>query len=233
MYFELRITVLVKQTKHHLEIQEHIGNWISRAQLGDPYFKQTHYDKGFKHYVFSSLYPLEKDGIYQRGRAYILTVRSSRQDIVSRINACMRSSREDDYFQFVSIDQRTRKHSHITEMITITPAIVTIDHKPWVNEKNIEVLVTQLHANAEKKYINLYPNDPMKASQSFIQGIRVENRKPIATTYKGRKLLGNKLRLFINEDDYSQKLANIVLGSGLAEKGSSLGAGFCLAKCIE
>lgn len=233
MYFELRITVLVKQTTHHLQIQEHIGKWISRAQLGDPYFKQAHYDKGYKHYVFSSLYPLEKDGVYQSGRAYILTIRSSQRDTLSRINACMRSCREDDYFQLVSSDQRTRKLSHITEMITITPAIVTIDHKPWVHKNNIELLVKQLHANAEKKFKHLYPDEPMEPFQPFIQGIRVENRKPIATSYKGHKLLGNKLRLFINEDNYSQKLANIVLGSGLAEKGSSLGAGFCLAKCIE
>ena len=233
MYFEVRITAIVKQTTHHLEIQEHIGNWISRAQLGDSYFKQAHHDQGYKFFVFSSLYPIEKDGVYQRGRAYILTIRSSRQDTLSRINACMRSCREDDYFQLVSIDQRTRKLAHITEMITITPAIVTIDHKPWLHENNIELLVKQLHANAEKKFKHLYPDQPMEPFQPFIQGIRVENRKPIATSYKGRKLLGNKLRLFINEDDYSQKLANIVLGSGLAEKGSSLGAGFCLAKAIE
>lgn len=233
MYYESRLTVLVKQTTHHLEIQEHIGSWISRAQLGDPYFKQAHYDKNFKHYIFSSLFPIEKDGAYQQGRAYILTIRSSRLDTLSRINACMSRCREDVYFQLVSSDQRTRKLSHVTEMLTITPAIVTIDHRPWVHENNIELLVKQLHANAEKKFKHLYPDEQMEAFQPFIQGIRVENRKPIAISYKGRKLLGNKLRLFINEDDYSQKLANIVLGSGLAEKGSSLGAGFCLAKCIE
>ena len=233
MYYELRITVIAKQMTHHLQIQEHIGKWISRAQLGDPYFKQAHYDKGYKHYVFSSLYPLEKDGVYQSERAYILTIRSPRQNTLNRINACMQSCREDDYFQLVSSDQRTKTLSHITEMITITPAIVTIDHKPWVHENNIELLVKQLHANAEKKFKHLYPDEQMEPFQPFIQGIRVENRKPIATCYKGHKLLGNKFRLFINEDDYSQKLANIVLGSGLAEKGSSLGAGFCLAKCIE
>lgn len=233
MYFELKITAIVKQSTHHLEIQEHIGSWISRAQLADPRFKQAHYDRGYKHYVFSSLYPLEKDGVYQQGRAYILTIRSSQEDTLSRINACMRNCREDEYFQLVSSDQRTKMLSHITEMITITPTIVTIDHRPWVHENNIELLVKQLHANAEKKFKDLYPDELMEAFQPFIQGIRVENRKPIATSYKGRKLLGNKLRLFINEDNYSQKLANTVLGSGLAEKGSSLGAGFCLAKCLE
>lgn len=233
MYYELKITALVKQTKHHLDIQEHIGNWINRSQLADPYFKRAHYDKGFKHYVFSSLYPLEKDGVYQQGRAYILTIRSSLENTLNRINACMRNCREDEYFQFVSSEQRARQFSHITEMITITPAIVTINHKPWVNENNIELLLQQLHANAEKKFKHLYPDTQIQAFQPFIQGIRVENRKPISTSYKGRKLLGNKFRLFIHEDDYSQRLASVVLGSGLAEKGSSLGAGFCLAKGLK
>lgn len=233
MFHELKVTTLVKQSTHHLEMQEHIGNWISRAQLADPNFKQAHYEKGYKHFVYSNLYPLEEGGVYQRGRAYILTIRSSRENTLSRINACMRSCREDEYFQLISSEQRTRRLPHITEMITITPAIVTINHKPWVHENNIELLLQQLHANAEKKFKHLYPDEQIQAFQPFIQGIRVENRKPIATAYKGRKLLGNKLRLFINEDDYSQRLANVVLGSGLAEKGSSLGAGFCLAKCLD
>ena len=225
--------MLVKQSTHHLDMQEHIGNWISKSQLADPYFKEAHYDKGYKHFVFSSLYPLEKNGVYQRGRAYILTICSPLENILSRINACIRSCREDDHFQFIASEQRTIVLPHIIEMLTITPTIVTIDHKPWVHENNIELLLQQLHANAEKKFKDLYPDEQTELSQLFIQGIRVENRKPIATSYKGRKLLGNKFRLFINEDDYSQKLANVVLGSGLAEKGSTLGAGFCLAKCIK
>ncbi|WP_238555808.1 hypothetical protein [Paenibacillus alvei] len=59
------------------------------------------------------------------------------------------------------------------------------------------------------------------------------NGKPIAYCYKGRKLLGNKFRLFIREDPWSQQLAHIVLGSGAAEKGAILGAGFCLAKGLN
>lgn len=233
MFFELRVTIVSKQSVHHLEMQEHIGNWISRSQLADPHFKKTHYETSYKHYVFSSLYPLEKDGVYQKGRAYVLTVRSSIENTLSRIKDCLQNCREDEYFHMISCEQRTRKLPHITEMITITPAIVTIDRKPWLHEHNIELLLQQLNANAEKKFKHLYPNEQIQAFQPFIQSIRVENRKPVALSYKGRKLLGNKLRFFIHEDEVSQKLANVVMGSGIAEKNSTLGAGFCLAKCID
>jgi CRISPR-associated endoribonuclease Cas6 len=234
MFFELRATVVVKQSVHHLSMQQHIGSWINRAQLSDEQFKRSHYEKAYKHYVFSNLYPLEKDSIYQKGRAYVLTIRSSIENTLTRINSCLQSCREDDYFLLVSCEQRSRRLPPITEMITITPAIVTIDdHQPWLPENNIELLLKQLHANAEKKFKHLNPHSQLSGFQPFIQGIRVENRKPIATAYKGRKLLGNKLRLFINEDQYSQKLANAVLGSGLSEKNSTVGAGFCLAKCLN
>ncbi|MEX2104672.1 MAG: CRISPR-associated protein Cas6, partial [Bacilli bacterium] len=208
MYYELKITVLLKQSKHHLEILENIGNWISLAQLTDSHFKQSHYEKGFKHFVFSRLYPLEKDGFYQRGRAYVLTIRSSVEETLSRIKTCMQNCLEDEYFQLIACEQHTRQIPHITEMTTITPVIVTIDRKPWVHENNIEQLLQQLHANAEKKYKHLYPEKQIQPFQPFIQGIRIENRKPIALSYKGRKLLGNKLRLLINEDECSQSLAN-------------------------
>lgn len=230
MFHELKITAMLKKTTHHLQSQQHIGKWINRAQLTDSFLKESHYDNNYKHFVFNNLYPLEKDGAYQQGRCYVFTIRSSREDILNRIHSCMQRCREDEIFQLVACEQKTKRLLHITEMITITPAIVTIDGKPWVKEKNIELLLQQLHANAEKKFKHLYPDEQIQGVQPFIQGVLVENRKPISTEYKGYKLLGNKLRLFIHEDEYSQKLANVVLGSGLGEKGSSIGAGFCLAK---
>ncbi|QDR82369.1 CRISPR-associated endoribonuclease Cas6 [Sporomusa termitida] len=234
MLFELKLTVLLKKSTHHLQMQEPIGNWISQAQLTDPLFKQTHYDKIYKHFVFSNLYPTEKDGIYQQGRIYVLTIRSSIEDTLNRIHQCLKKCRESDYFQLVACEQRTRRLGHITELLTITPAIVTIENqKPWTPEDNIELLIQRLEANAEKKFKSLYPDTLVQAGQTFIQGITIENRKPLATAYKGRKLLGNKLHLLIHEDEYAQKLANVVMGSGLAEKGSILGAGFCLAKYLK
>jgi len=233
LFYEFKITVLVKQSTHHLEMQEHIGSWLHRAQLADPVLKASHYDTNFKHFIFSNLYPIEKDGVYQKGRAYIIRVRSARADTLNRMNSCVKKCREDEYFQLVACEQGSVTLSHITEMISITPVIVTINHKPWVHENSIEQLIKRLHSNAEKKFKDLYPDDQQQSFQEFIQGLVIENKKPIAISYKNRKLLGNKLRLFINEDEYSQKMANVVLGSGLGEKGSSIGAGFCLAKCIK
>lgn len=233
MFFELKLTVLLKKSTHHLQILEPIGNWLSQAQLGDPFLKQAHYEKSYKHFVFSNLYPVEKDGLYQEGRVYVITVRSSLEDIAVRLQMCLKACRESEYFQLIVSELKPRRLGHITELLTVTPTVVTVDGKPWLPDDNLELLIERLHANAEKKYKSLKPDaaDPIK--QPFIQGVFIENRKPLAMAYKGRKLLGNKLHLLIHEDAYSQKLANVVMGSGLAEKGSILGAGFCLAKYLK
>ena len=42
--------------------------------------------------------------------------------------------------------------------------------------------------------------------------------------------MGNKLTVLVNGDEASQKLAFMALGTGLLEKNSSNGMGFCIAK---
>ncbi|NEW07866.1 CRISPR-associated protein Cas6 [Paenibacillus sp. SYP-B3998] len=233
MVDELKLTILLKQSTHHLAIQEHIGNWLHRAQLSDEEFKASHYERAFKHIVFSSLIPIEKDGIYQQGRAYVLTIRSPLRDTLQRLKLCMQQCREDEHFQLVTSEiQRPKRMTHITEMLAITPVIVTVNRKPWLHENSVEQLLQQLHNNAVKKLLSLEPETQVEEGNHFIQGIRVENKKPIGLHYKGRKLLGNKLKLFINDDPQSQRLAQTVFASGLGEKGSSIGAGFCLAKYL-
>jgi len=233
LFFELKLTVLLKKSTHHLQILEPIGNWLSQAQLGDPFLKQTHYEKRYKHFVFSNLYPVEKDGLYQEGRIYVITVRSSLEDVAARLQQCLKSCRDNEYFQLIASELKSRRLGHITELLTVTPTVVTVDGRPWLPDDSLELLIERLHANAEKKYKSLKPDAVESMKQPFIQGAFIENRKPLAMVYKGRKLLGNKLHLLIHEDAYSQKLANVVMGSGLAEKGSILGAGFCLAKYLK
>lgn len=230
--FELKVTLLLKKSIHHLHMHEFLGCWVSRSQLESPEMKRTHYDKSFKYFVFSSLFPLERDGVYQSGRVYVMTLRSSKADTLQHIEEGMRLFNGDENLQMVAMERQQHHVSHVTELITITPTIVTVDHKPWVGNHSIELLQNRLHANAEKKFRMLYPDEELAVQQSFIQGLRLENRKPIAIAYKGKKLIGNKFKLFIQDDRMSQRLACVVLGSGLAEKNSSLGAGFCLARCV-
>ncbi|MCM3294104.1 CRISPR-associated protein Cas6 [Paenibacillus sp. MER 180] len=234
MYFELKATVMLKQSGHYLEWPERISAWIGRASLHDPVLKHSHYETAYKHYVYGAPYPREADGIYKKGKVYVIEIRSSIEQTLRRISAALQIESGDDSLELLAVSSvNSKRLTHITELTTVTPAIVTIDNKPWVPGGDIELLLKQVHSNAEKKANSLFPDEPIRLDYYFAEGIQLLNGKPIAYCYKGRKLLGNKFRLLIREDAWSQRLAHVVLGSGAAEKGSILGAGFCLAKGLN
>lgn len=234
MYYEIRLKVLLKDSYHYLAICERIGAWISFASLKNETLKQAHYDKKYKHFTFGSPFPREDDEIYKKGRIYGFSIRSSLKNTLNQIRESLKRLQEDAYIQLINISPVMDKDTgFITELTTLTPAIVAIDSKPWLpGLNNVEELLQRVHANAEMKYNHLNPDQVVRTDQPFASAIQIINRNPIALHYKGRKLLGNKMRLLIREDEHAQKLAQVVMGSGLAEKNSILGAGFCIAKTL-
>ena len=61
--------------------------------------------------------------------------------------------------------------------------------------------------------------------------IKFENIKPISTKYKNISLLGDKMTLYIAENEMAQEMAYFILGTGLLEMGSR-GFGYCNYKWI-
>lgn len=226
-FFQLVTTILLKENIHFSKSSEVIGNTISKAMINDEKLKELHKCKEYK-YVFDNLYPLEKDGIYKGKRIYIFNIRSFNEDYVIKIKHCF-NGLENNYMEIISTDLRTIKRKPINYIETITPAVVTVDSKPWLSDGDILLLVKRLHANAEKKFKFFFHEEIEEVEDYFIEKLKILNKKPIAYSYKNIKLLANKVRIKVNEDDISQKLAFTVLGGGLAEKNSIIGAGFC--KC--
>lgn len=59
------------------------------------------------------------------------------------------------------------------------------------------------------------------------------NRKVIAMHYKDISLLGDKIELCIDADPVSQEVAYMLLGVGLGENNSSMGAGYVNYKTYQ
>lgn len=234
MHYETKLTVLFKRSLYYLDTPEQIGKWLGRAELLDDVLKEGHYSKDYKFRVFDLPYPREREGYYKQGRVYVIVIRSSVREHLEKIAAALQKLHDDMWFELLSLSAiQFRSYRHITELITVTPTIVTVDSKPWLPGDGLELLVKRMNDNAEKKLAQLYPERAVRLEQSFVEGIQVLNQKPIAYSYKGRKLLGNKFRMMIRSDAESQKLAAVVMGAGVSEKNGILGAGFCLARSLE
>lgn len=225
-YFELIVTVSLQEDLPFLSSYEFIGNMISRAMLGHEGLKELHEVNKFKFYTFCAFHPIESDKIYRKGRVYITNIRSLSVDVILALRKVL--PHVNYPIKIIATDVRMHQYRPITEMVTLTPAIATIDGKCWTREDRLVLLRDRAHINAIKKYRNFF-GDMAEPDANFIEHIRQTNKKPIKVPYKNTSLLGNKLVIGIKSDEISQKLAFTALGAGLLEKGS-LGFGYCFVR---
>ncbi|MCX7921558.1 MAG: CRISPR-associated endoribonuclease Cas6 [Clostridia bacterium] len=225
-YYELTATVILTRDIHYTDAGEVIGQTINKTMLQDSELIELHSKSDFKHYVFNSFYPVEKDGVYREGRIYIYKIRSLNQDFIKKMKELLPNTKADIY-KVVAVQRKTINRPQISNIYTLTPVVVTReDGKNWVSDDGVGFLKQRLQANLEKKYKAFY-NEEVCPLKDIFTGIEVLNRKPIAINFKGSKFLGSKLKLWFNKDSDSQKLAFVAMACGLGEKNTSVGAGFC------
>ncbi|OZI12920.1 hypothetical protein CEW92_04075 [Bacillaceae bacterium SAS-127] len=226
--YELTVTVMVKQNIYFQNVQEKIGAYLNRCMLMDETLKEMHGRREVKPYTFSGFYPVEsKTKVYKAGAIYVFRIRSLQKEFIDKMERCLRKQKSDD-FQCIAIEKRKHGNRVIQELYSVIPVIVTVDGKPWLQEDgDVDLFIKRLQANVEKKYYDAY-GKKIENTQ-FIQRLEFMNQKPMAISYKGVRLLGNKVKITVNSDEDSQKLAYTALGNSLGEKGSSLGGGFCFA----
>lgn len=227
-YYEIICTIYLLKNIYFDEANEKIGRFINSSMLLDDELAKTHGKKGYKYYVYDSPYPREKDKTYKKGRVYVFKVRSIDKELLSKIRRTLTKTRCED-FQVISIELKSYKQFFVNELYTVTPAVLTVDNRFWIKGDSIKLLERRIQDNLIKKYQDYY-GKTIETEESFIQGIKLRNHKPIGLKYKNIRLMGNKMSILVKEDELSQKLAFMALGTGLLEKNSSNGMGFCIAR---
>lgn len=225
-YYEITITGMLGMDLYYNQVNQFIAQIINKSILSDMELSKMHEENIFKYYCFSGLYPTEKSKTYCKGRIYAFDIRTINMDIANKLLKLLVNHKTNE-FKVLAAKLKKISPPHIEFIKTITPTIITIDNKPWLTDSDVITLTKRLHSNLEHKY-NTYFNKDIRSEQNFIQNIKVLNEKPIAMHYKKISLLGNKFLIKVNEDEMSQNLAVMALGCSLGEKGSSIGAGYCV-----
>ncbi|MBU3127893.1 CRISPR-associated endoribonuclease Cas6 [Clostridium tagluense] len=224
-FVEVTVTVLLKKDIYFADSGYVIAKNINKLMLLDKDLKELHPKNEYKNYIFDNFYPLEKDKFYKKDKLYIFKIRGLDESFMKKIHNLLYILKSND-FQIVSVDERKINKSHIKELYTINPIIVTIDNKPWMQGDDLELFKQRLEANLEKKHKDFY-NEEISANGLFIKNIEFKNRIPMHFNYKNIKLLGNKVSIIVEDNEDAQKLAFLAMAVGLGEKNSAVGAGFC------
>jgi CRISPR-associated endoribonuclease Cas6 len=225
-FCELTFTVILKMNIRFEQSNEQIGKLINKAFLPDSELMQLHAVNRFKYYVFNSFYPIEPDGEYKAGRAYIFRLRTPDASLAAKLKSFIPKT-ENGLLTVLTVQSKTVKQSYVSNIYTMTPVVVTLkNNEYWTQKHDLMLLSKQLQDNLEKKHKGFYQGSEA-IPESFIQRIELLNEKPIAMIYKNVKFIGNKFKIWVNEDETSQRLVFTAMACGLGEKNSAVGAGFC------
>jgi len=222
-YYEFQIKTDLKAPIHFQKSPEAISKMIATSLINSGY--ELHNENIPKNYIFSNLGKANEKGYFEKeGKIYFRTFDESL--VKKLLNSLFMY--EDNIFKVKGVDFSVVNYSHIKAMISLNPVFVTMkDGNFWTFHKSgdMSVLFNALQSNLIRKYEMIF-NEKLNPENLFFEYIQIKNNKPQTYFYKGIKFFGNKIYLRIRDDEVSQKLGFIALGTGLGHKNSSVGGGF-------
>ncbi|PGK52337.1 CRISPR-associated endoribonuclease Cas6 [Priestia megaterium] len=231
MLKELKINVVLTHPMHFHDAGEELGEFLHFIMTEDEELKIRHEERVIKLYNFSHLFPIEKTGVYEPGKAYFFRVRSARQNFLDKIAFHIKRVKWKGFIVLSTewVDIRT---SHNQYFRTLTPFVIIHHHdkgKYWTEEAGN--LARHITNNLLHKY-RVLVGLTEKIDKEVIQDVKLLSTKPAVLNYKGNKMLGHKLLVSFRDDLFSQQIKDLAITAGVGEKNSSLGAGF-LEPCRE
>lgn len=237
-YYRLTASLILKQNINYQQVSRKIGNSIQKNMFNQEKLKKLHNTKTYK-YIFSPLVPFVKKTEYLSGEKYKIYIQSFDENTIVKFNYSL-NNYEDSNIKVLNLKLQEIDLSNwiITEIETLTPAIVTVDNKPWVANKNsIDELMQKLFDNLEKKYKMFFePFWPIKDDINkhlLFEKITILSNKPISRKYKDINLIGYKIKINVGSNDIAQKLAKVAIVQGLGEKNTIIGSGYVKYKKLR
>lgn len=221
--YELTLKVYLLKNIPKENALERIAELIDKTLISTERYQKFHNQNSYKYYTFNSFYKLEPDGIYKEGKIYSVRIRTVDRNLAEYFQEKLKNAYTSS-LKALTIKRRILKRGYIAKIYNITPSIIKTDSGYWRRNLSVGDYERRLRENLIKKY-NFYYGTKINEDFELFQRIEFNNKKPIACSYKSINLLGDKLDLYIAENQTAQELAYFSLGSGFGEM-SSRGYGF-------
>lgn len=222
--FEIRLKVYLLEDIPVEAVQKKTAALIDICLSRDEELLEFHETNQFKNYSFGNPYPLEKDKVYKKNKVYVITIRTIDPYLAKVFSEKLIHERSEE-MQALTCENKVipKKNKIIDTIYSISPVIVKAE-RYWRGVFSLEEYEKRLTVNLIKKY-NAFCDTKINEDFEFIRMIEVQNRTPITVAYKKIKLLGDKIVLKVADNELSQELSYMALGTGLGEI-NARGAGF-------
>lgn len=213
--YEITLKTFLLQNIHKDQALERIAELVDKSLSADDDFLDFHNKNKFKNYTFNSLYKLEDDFIYKEGNLYSIKLRSVDEELVNYLKVNL-ANEYTEHIKALTTECKELRRKQLERIYSITPIIIKTEGGYWKGNLSLEEYEMRIKNNLIKKYNN-YFNTKIDENFELFRGIEFTNRKPISSTYKNIKILGDKLTLYIAENETAQELAYFALGAGAGE----------------
>lgn len=221
--FQIRIKLFLLKNIPSNQIQTKLTMLIDKGFLLDDELKQIHEENRYKCYSYDFPYPIEQDKLYKQGKIYTVTIRTIDYNMAKYFYEVCVNQYTDD-MKALTAEIRVLPPKIIETLYTLTPVILKSEKGYWRKHMGLKEFEERLKINLIKKW-NSFERKHMEEDFQFYTFLEFLNDKPIGVEYKNIKLLGDKIRLQIADNENAQKLAYMSLGTGLCEM-NARGAGF-------
>lgn len=221
--YQIRIKLYMLTDVVLNRIQTNLTAFIDKGFLENKELLQMHEENRFKNYCYDLPYPVEKDKIYKKGKIYTVTVRTIDPKLAKYFQEVCVNSYTDEVKGLTS-EIRIIPKKVIDSLYTLTPVILKDDKGYWRKHMQLAEFENQLKVNLVKKW-NTFTGEKLSEDFSLYMLLEFLNETPVPMEYKSIKLLGDKIRLQIADNETAQKLAYMALGTGLLSM-NSRGAGY-------
>lgn len=221
--YQIRIKLYMLTDVALNRIQTNLTAFIDKGFLENEELLQMHEENKFKNYCYDLPYPIEKDKIYKKGKIYTVTIRTIDPGLAKYFQEVCVNSYTDEVKGLTS-EIRIIPKKVIDSIYTLTPVILKDDKGYWRKHMQLAEFENQLKVNLIKKW-NRFTGEKLSEDFSLYTLLEFLNETPVPMEYKSIKLLGDKIRLQIADNETAQKLAYMALGTGLLSM-NSRGAGY-------
>jgi len=229
LVFQITFTLYLHQDLPDNTALTVLGRFLDTALCKTQDGITFHTENKYKHYSFNALHPTERSKTYYRKKCYGWQVRTVSMELAEMLsNQLIHTKCE--YFDVVDAQLKILPKHAIKKLYSITPCIIKMETTDkngspyWKNLIQEEEYLKRIKVNLIKKY-NQFFDTNLSEDFPLFDSLEVINRQPIACAYKGIKLLGDKLDLYIADNQMAQELAYFALGTGILEM-NSRGYGF-------
>jgi CRISPR-associated endoribonuclease Cas6 len=222
--YELSIKVYLLESITAAEMLGKIAILIDGVLGREEKYLRFHQENKYKGYSYDGFYKTEQSGVYQQGNIYTFRIRTVDISLARYFeeNLFTAYTRE---IKVLTVVRRDISKRHIDKLFSITPVVIKNDFGYWRNNMSIEDYERRIRENIIKNY-NMFYGKKIEEDFELFNRLEINNKKPIAIPFKNISLLGDKITLYVSENEMAQNLAYFSLAIGLGEN-SSRGLGFC------